>query len=611
MTAQSARWFLGFDFYGAGNVGDDLMLAGFLEVVRSRTRNVRLVGSSALGLDCQQRRFPEIDWLAPGSFAEAAADPDPSDAWLGVGGTPFQHSVGPWFLNWLERRAQQIERFERRRLVGVGAEAELGNGAPGFERIAGLFERIGVRDRHSARVLEHTLGVDSARLAIGSDLAHLALAELAWVASTEPGLLVGLIPVADRGPSDLATEIARFVERRPSVGVACMETRELAGCERALAGAARSMLASPDTIPVLWPDYAHGSLATLVEPVSRFETIISWRYHGVLVAAWLGRRVAAVARSSKVEALARELAIPVRTPPVTASDLSELAEEAQIVPRARLEGLLDAARAGAAWALDDEPAEAPGPALPAARTDPVAAVAPAGPRLADLDELRSSEFTGFMGRLNRLAASHDLRQFTTWSKIWEYPWLWRNALASVDWDGTRIIDVGAEMSPLPWLLATLGARVTLIETDEQWIDRWERARRALRADVDWHIVSDESLPVAPGSVDVVTSLSVIEHQPDKRRAFDEVARVLRPGGVFALSFDICEPEMGMTFPEWNGRAMTMRECEKELLGRPSFQTGSPTPSWNTDSIPAFLEWHRTTSEHHNYVTGAAVLRRRD
>ena len=233
---------------------------------------------------------------------------------------------------------------------------------------------------------------------------------------------------------------------------------------------------------------------------------------------------------------------------------------------------------------------------------------PAQARLASLLELESNAYRTFVRRLNAFATAAGLRVGQTWSKAWEYPWLWEHALGDVDWSGQRLVDLGSEISPLPWFLATLGARVTLIETDACWIGQWETLRERLEVDVDWHIVDSERLPLPDASADVVTSFSVVEHQPDKRRAVDELARVLRPGGLLAISFDICEPTLGMTFPAWNGRALTTREFEEIFWRHPAFFDGQEL-AWNLDDIPEFWRWHRETEPHHNYVTGAAVLTR--
>lgn len=231
--------------------------------------------------------------------------------------------------------------------------------------------------------------------------------------------------------------------------------------------------------------------------------------------------------------------------------------------------------------------------------------------LASMEELRSEPFTSFMGRLNAFAKLHGLREFDSWSKIWEYPWLWLHAIEPLPLAGLRVIDMGSELSPMPWWLATMGARVTLVETTRGMESRWAELRDTLNVRVDWAFTDDETIPAPDGHAHLLTSLSVIEHQPEKRKAMDEIARVLCPGGVLAMSFDICEEGMGMRFPEWNGRALTMAEFERDLWRHPSFASSRPAGdiAWNTQDIGPYFEWHKSTAEHHTYVTGAAVMRR--
>lgn len=214
----------------------------------------------------------------------------------------------------------------------------------------------------------------------------------------------------------------------------------------------------------------------------------------------------------------------------------------------------------------------------------------------------------FMKAVNLFASRFGMRQFHDWSKVWEYPWLWLNGLGGVPWPGVRVVDLGSELSPMPWLLASLGAEVVLIETDPRFVANWERWRRELQVSVRWHIVNSEALPISDGWADVVTSFSVIEHQADKAAAIDEAVRVLAPGGLVVLSFDICEPAMGMTFPEWNGRALTMLDFEELVWRHPAFAVDH-APAWNVDDIAAFREWHLKSAPYHNYVVAAAVLQK--
>jgi SAM-dependent methyltransferase len=160
---------------------------------------------------------------------------------------------------------------------------------------------------------------------------------------------------------------------------------------------------------------------------------------------------------------------------------------------------------------------------------------------------------------------------------------------------------------MPWYLASLGAKVTLLERDPCWVSTWERLCRETGMRLEWRLVADERLPFPEESFDVVPSFSVIEHQERKELAIYEVARVLRPGGLFALSFDICEPARGMTFPEWNGRAVTMAEFERMIWYHPAFDNGGKKPGWDEGDIPEFIRWHLKSAPHHNYVVGAALL----
>ncbi|MGN6369115.1 MAG: class I SAM-dependent methyltransferase [Phycisphaerae bacterium] len=229
-------------------------------------------------------------------------------------------------------------------------------------------------------------------------------------------------------------------------------------------------------------------------------------------------------------------------------------------------------------------------------------------RLAAVEELANPAMEEFLLHLNAFAAEHGLRMMTNWSKAWEYPWIWLNGLRTLS-AGQTLVDLGSELSPVPWFLATRGIKCILIEADPQFEPLWESLRSKLGVDVEWRFVNSEVLPLPDASADALTSFSVIEHQPDKRRAVDEIVRVLKPGGMFGVSFDICEPELGMTFPAWNGRALTLQEFEETLWRHPAFGK-QHAPAWNREDMAAFKEWHLRSAAHHNYVVGATVLRKR-
>jgi SAM-dependent methyltransferase len=231
--------------------------------------------------------------------------------------------------------------------------------------------------------------------------------------------------------------------------------------------------------------------------------------------------------------------------------------------------------------------------------------------LGSVNELRSVAYKSFMAHLNALAEDNQLQPYhENWSKVWEYPWVWFNSLCNLDLQDKKILDIGSGRSAMPWLFALLGAEVMMVETGREDVSLWSRIQQRQQLKIGWSIVTNEELPFADNTFDVVTSFSVIEHQPDKAAAVAQAARVLKPGGVFGVSFDLCQQEWGMRYPDILGKALCVKDFEEFVWKHPAFDNGGQTLDWKIEQCADFLQWHWSGDNDSKYVVGAAILKKR-
>jgi ADP-heptose:LPS heptosyltransferase/SAM-dependent methyltransferase len=144
------------------------------------------------------------------------------------------------------------------------------------------------------------------------------------------------------------------------------------------------------------------------------------------------------------------------------------------------------------------------------------------------------------------------------SKNWEYVY----ALDQIDRHATRkgkmrVLDVGAGRGALSLHFADLGHESHICDLGYSVHSHNGREYGAtflesLAGRVDFRFGSAFNLPYESGSFDAVVCISVVEHLQFKQLALREMLRVLRPGGLLVLTFDVLPTAADlMRFTDWN------------------------------------------------------------
>ncbi|KWV94454.1 methyltransferase domain-containing protein [Erythrobacter sp. AP23] len=105
-------------------------------------------------------------------------------------------------------------------------------------------------------------------------------------------------------------------------------------------------------------------------------------------------------------------------------------------------------------------------------------------------------------------------------------------------DGKHIVDLGSGYGGAARVIASeYGARVTCINlsTKENARNRELTEAAGLSDRISIHDGSFDDMPFEDGIFDVAWSQDAILHAPDREKVLDEVARVLKPGGLFAFT----------------------------------------------------------------------------
>jgi 2-polyprenyl-6-hydroxyphenyl methylase/3-demethylubiquinone-9 3-methyltransferase len=102
----------------------------------------------------------------------------------------------------------------------------------------------------------------------------------------------------------------------------------------------------------------------------------------------------------------------------------------------------------------------------------------------------------------------------------------------IDWRGKDVLDLGCAGGFMAEAMAARGANVTGIDPAADAVEAARRHARDVGMRIAYDVGHGEALPYAAAAFDAVVCVDVLEHVADLRQVVAEVARVLRPGGLF-------------------------------------------------------------------------------
>jgi 2-polyprenyl-3-methyl-5-hydroxy-6-metoxy-1,4-benzoquinol methylase len=111
----------------------------------------------------------------------------------------------------------------------------------------------------------------------------------------------------------------------------------------------------------------------------------------------------------------------------------------------------------------------------------------------------------------------------------------RWVLNAFNWEGKRVLDVGAGAGRFAVPIAKLGGEVCSIDLSRDMLLRARERSYVERVNADLCLADAEHLPFPGGVFDGVICLEVIMHVPNPAKAVHEMARVAKKGGLVLVS----------------------------------------------------------------------------
>jgi 2-polyprenyl-3-methyl-5-hydroxy-6-metoxy-1,4-benzoquinol methylase len=167
-----------------------------------------------------------------------------------------------------------------------------------------------------------------------------------------------------------------------------------------------------------------------------------------------------------------------------------------------------------------------------------------------------------------------------WFLLWEICWLLTHASPP---EGGTVLDLGGASSLFSCLLASRGHKVIAVDLSPQLVRNGNHIAQVMGWQLQCIEMDMRALALPMESFDMIYSVCVYEHIPwsDRIPISKQISRLLKPGGMFAITFDYLNPvkEARINSPE-DVREQFVKPSGLSLAGNAKFH----------DNGKRYLEW---------------------
>lgn len=130
-----------------------------------------------------------------------------------------------------------------------------------------------------------------------------------------------------------------------------------------------------------------------------------------------------------------------------------------------------------------------------------------------------------------------------WSRQWEYPFVYLelvHQLGEADNRPLRILDAGSGVTFFPFMIGTRfhSAEITCCDSDPLLKNIYDSIGKQEQASIKFALADMGNTSFADDQFDAVYCISVLEHTKGYPDIIREFHRILRPGGLLVITFDV-------------------------------------------------------------------------